>query len=45
MSLVSQLSDYINAAFSGLWVQTVEPDEAERELVEHARRASWKLAV
>jgi len=45
MSLVSQLSDYINAAFSGLWVQTAEPEEAERELVEHARRENWTLAV
>ena len=38
MSLMHQLNDYINAAFSGLWVQSVEPDEAERELVEHARQ-------
>jgi hypothetical protein len=45
MSLVNQLTDYINAAFSGLWVQTVEPDEAERELVEHARQQQWTLAV
>ena len=45
MSLVNQLNDYINAAFSGLWVQTVEPDEAERELVEHARQQHWTLAV
>lgn len=45
MSLVTQLTDYINAAFSGLWVTTVEPDEAERELVEHARRNMWTLAV
>ncbi len=45
MSLVTQLSDYINAAFSGLWVTTVEPDEAERELVEHSRRRQWTLAV
>lgn len=45
MSLVNQLTDYINAAFSGLWVQTVEPDEAERELVEHARHQRWTLAV
>ena len=45
MSPVSQLTDYIHAAFSGLWVQTVEPDEAERELVEHARRRGWTLAV
>ena len=46
MSLVSQLNDYINAAFSGLWVQTVEPEEAERELVEHSRRfPNWTVAV
>ncbi|OYW25160.1 MAG: AAA family ATPase [Planctomycetales bacterium 12-60-4] len=45
MSLLTQLNDYINAAFSGLWVTTVEPDEAERELVEHARRRQWTLAV
>ena len=45
MSLVSQLNDYINAAFSGLWIQTVEPEEAERELVEHARCQHWTLAV
>lgn len=45
MSLLTQLNDYINAAFSGLWVTTIEPDEAERELVEHARRRQWTLAV
>ncbi len=45
MSLVNQLNDYINAAFSGLWVQTIEPEEAERELVEHARHQQWTLAV
>ena len=45
MSLVSQLNDYINAAFSGLWIQTVEPEEAERELIDHARSQHWTLAV
>jgi hypothetical protein len=45
MSLIRQLTDYIHAAFSGLWVQTIEPDEAERELVDHARRVGWSLAV
>jgi hypothetical protein len=45
MSLVQQLMDYINAAFTGLWVQTVEADEAERELVEQGRRAGWTVAV
>ena len=33
MKLTDQLRDYINAAFTGLWVQTYEPDEAERGIV------------
>lgn len=45
MPLTRQLTDYVNAAFTGLWVQTHEPDEAERELVEHARESGWTLAV
>ena len=45
MKLTDQLTDYINAAFSGLWVQTHEPDEAEREIVQQARENKWKVAV
>jgi hypothetical protein len=45
MTLINQLTDYVHAAFSGLWVQTNEPDEAEREIVQHARRQKWKVAV
>ena len=45
MSLILQLTDYINAAFSGLWVQTFEPDEAEKELVEHGRQSGWTVAT
>jgi hypothetical protein len=45
LKLVDQLTDYINAAFSGLWVQTFEPDEAEREIVQLARQHDWKIAV
>jgi hypothetical protein len=45
MTLADQLTDYIHAAFSGLWVQTHEPDEAEREIVRHARQQRWKVAV
>ena len=45
MSLIQQLTDYINAAFSGLWIQTLEPDEAEKELVEHGQQAGWTVAV
>jgi hypothetical protein len=45
MTLAEQLTDYVHAAFTGLWVQTHEPDEAEREIVRHAREQRWKVAV
>jgi hypothetical protein len=32
-TLVEQMTDYINAAFAGLWIVTCEPDEAEREIL------------
>ena len=38
MKLSDQIHDYVNAAFTGLWIQTHEPDEAEREIVQHARQ-------
>lgn len=28
-----------------LWIQTSEPDEAEREIVRHAKERKWKVAV
>jgi hypothetical protein len=43
MSLAEQLTDYIHAAFSGLWISTHEPDEAEREIAALARVRQWKL--
>jgi hypothetical protein len=45
MKLCETLTDYINACFTGLWIETHEPDEAEREIVQHARDQQWKLAV
>jgi hypothetical protein len=45
MNLIDQLADYVNAAFSGLWVQTSEPDEAEREIAQAARQRNWKVAA
>ena len=45
MSLTDQLNDYVAAAFSGLWVRTQEPDEAEREILEQARSRQWRVAV
>jgi hypothetical protein len=37
MQLAEQLTDYVHAAFTGLWIQTSEADEAEREIVQHTR--------
>ena len=45
MTLAEQLTDYVHAAFSGLWIVTHEPDEAEREIATLARERQWKLAA
>lgn len=45
MSLNALTTEYVNAAFTGIWIQTLEPDEAERELLQLARERDWKLAV
>jgi hypothetical protein len=45
LNLVNTLNDYVNAAFSGIWIQTFEPDEAEREITRHAKDVGWKLAA
>jgi hypothetical protein len=45
MKLTDQLTDYVHAAFTGLWIQTFEPDEAEREITCHAQRQRWRLAI
>src|ERR1700675_4311176 len=45
MKLAQQLTDYVNAAFTGLWIQTHEPDEAEREILQDAPQRQWKVAV
>jgi hypothetical protein len=43
--LTDQLTDYVHAAFSGLWIQTFEPDEAERDITRHAQEQRWRLVV
>jgi hypothetical protein len=45
MKLADQLTSYISAAFTGLWIQSSEPDEAEREIAQLARTHKWKLAI
>ncbi|WP_459556840.1 AAA family ATPase [Lacunimicrobium album] len=41
-SLIEILPDYIRAAFSGLWIVTHEPDEAERDIFELVNREDWR---
>lgn len=45
MTLADHLADYVNAAFSGIWITSHEPDEAEREIAQLAKQHDWKLAV
>src|ERR1019366_7077170 len=45
MKLCDGLTSYVHAAFSGIWVQSLEPDEAEREIVRHARSKKGQIAV
>lgn len=44
MALSEILRDYIAAAFTGLWVQTHEPDEAIKEITALCRDQKWSLA-
>src|SRR5437879_2121987 len=45
MKLSDQLTDYINAAFTGIWVQTHEADEAEKEILRLAKDQEWKVVI
>src|SRR5689334_11675777 len=45
MNLSEQLTDYVNAAFTGLYIHSMEPDEAEREIRQLARQQHWKIAT
>ena len=41
MTLAERLSEYVRAAFSGLWVVSHEPDDAVAELAGLCRREGW----
>ena len=45
MKLSDQLTAYFNAAYSGVWLLSHEPDEAEREITQLARNKKWKIAI
>jgi hypothetical protein len=44
MTLAERLSEYVRAAFSGIWVQSHEHDEAVHEIAQLARQTEWTLA-
>jgi hypothetical protein len=44
MTLSERLSEYVRAAFSGIWVQTHEQDDALHEIAQLARQNNWRLA-
>jgi len=43
--LVSRLTELVAACFTGLWIETHEPDEAIREITTLARTEHWRLAA
>ena len=45
MTLAERLSEYVRAAFSGIWVQSHEHDEAVHEIAQLCRQNDWTLAT
>ena len=45
MTLATTLTEYVCAAFSGVYVHTFEPDDALREIAELCRQQEWWLAT
>ncbi len=43
MTLSERLSEYVRAAFSGIWVQSHEHDDALLEIAQVARENGWDL--
>ena len=43
-TLASRLHELISAAFSAIWVQTAEPHEAAREIIDLCHDETWRLA-
>ena len=45
MTLAHELAEYVRACFSGLWIETQEPDEAIAEIAQLCRERQWRLAT
>jgi hypothetical protein len=44
MTLAQELAEYVRACFSGIFVETCEPDEALAEIGQLCRAENWRLA-
>ncbi|WDI41026.1 AAA family ATPase [Bremerella sp. P1] len=44
MRLANEIQELVRAGFSGLWVQSCEPEDALAELAQMCQTESWKLA-
>jgi hypothetical protein len=44
-TLISRLFELVSACFTGLYVETREPEEAIRDITQLARRESWRLGI
>jgi len=45
MALADSLREYIAAAFSGIWIESHEHEDALQEIYQLAQRETWRLAV
>ena len=45
MTLTKQLSEYVEACFTGLWIESHEHDDALAEIAQLASAEKWRLAV
>ncbi|HPM85084.1 MAG TPA: AAA family ATPase, partial [Candidatus Anammoximicrobium sp.] len=45
MQLPQQLTEYISACFTGLWVQSHEHDDALTEIAQMCRDQEWRMVV
>lgn len=45
MTLAEQLSEYVRACFTGLWIQSSEHEDALLEITALCRQEKWRLAV
>jgi hypothetical protein len=45
MTLTQRLTEYIAAAFTGIWIQSAEHHDALREIAQLARQNKWALAT